>query len=122
MKEQFGERLRAARKSRNYTQVDLAKLVGVTSTTIARAERGEQALGWSALEKTAQVLGQAPAYFFSTVVPLAEPTPEPSLRAQLFDIICGFDEIRLRVLFDIAFRMAKNAKNDSSGSASSEVG
>lgn len=80
MKEHFGKQLKDAREARGYTQAVLGKIVGVSANTIARVERGEQALRWPAMEKAFEAVGQPPSYFFSK---LSAAPPKPTLAEAL---------------------------------------
>jgi transcriptional regulator with XRE-family HTH domain len=79
-----------------YTQNDLAKSMRVASNTIARIERGEQAVRWSVLERLVDNLHQPAAYFFSTVPPPV-PLPLPPTVEALTKVI-EQQEVRIREL------------------------
>lgn len=52
----FGQRLRAARLNRNWTQEDLADKAGLHFTYIGQAERGLRNITLQSLEKIAKAL------------------------------------------------------------------
>ena len=58
---QVGERLRASRLRAVLTQGELARVLGVDRSTVAKWESGERAMTVSALTRAAHVLGVAPA-------------------------------------------------------------
>ena len=73
----LGKRMRAARKSRNWTLLDVANFSGISITTISRAERGQLALSYEKFSALARALNLDLAALFSetgaTTSTLAEP-------------------------------------------------
>lgn len=55
--ERFGKRLRHLRQEGNFTQVDLAKLLGIDRSFLSDVERGKKAMSLSYLETVAQGFG-----------------------------------------------------------------
>lgn len=55
-REKLGKTIRAARQSRNLTQVQLAEKTGYARQTISRWEQGDQAITVEALVKILKVL------------------------------------------------------------------
>jgi transcriptional regulator with XRE-family HTH domain len=59
--EEFGRRLRSARKAANLTQEDLAERVGLSRTSITNIERGRQHVPLHMLFSLATAVGVEPA-------------------------------------------------------------
>lgn len=74
---QTGAALRAARLSRGYRQDDLAQLLGMDRSTIARYENGERAMSISTLMQVAQLLNR------SMLTLLPDALPNTGLRTVL---------------------------------------
>ena len=56
-KKALGSRIKELRKIKNFTQEELAELVGVEPTTISNVECGRNYPNFATLEKTLEVLG-----------------------------------------------------------------
>ena len=70
---EFGDRLRAARKAKGVSQVDVSKDVGLSRTSVANIERGRQRLSLHLLMEFARVLDVEPSDL------LPPPHPEPDV-------------------------------------------
>jgi transcriptional regulator with XRE-family HTH domain len=64
----FGERLRKARESKEWTQKELADKAGTHINTVARIERGEQEPAWPLVLAFAAALGVSCEEFSEAVV------------------------------------------------------
>lgn len=61
----IGERIRAAREKKGYTQAEVARVLGYTQTAVSKFERGEREISLVDLRKIANLLGQPMSYFLS---------------------------------------------------------
>lgn len=100
LREDFGPRVRSARETAGFTQKQLGNRVGVSSTTIARIERGEQGIRESTLMGLAEHLGKAPAYFYSSEAPSQVTTPNDLLR-ECLAILLGLNREGLESAVDV---------------------
>lgn len=106
-----GAALRAARLSRGYRQDDLAELLGVDRSTIARYESGTRSMSVGTLMQAAQLLSRPAAAFLPgiyvneglhTVLQVLERRPDlllrvvDLLRVSLQDEAEGDDDVELR--------------------------
>ncbi|MFM0161566.1 XRE family transcriptional regulator [Paraburkholderia sediminicola] len=73
----LGKRMRAARKSRNWTLLDVANFSGISITTISRAERGQLALSYEKFSALALALNLDLAALFSETGTTASTLAEP---------------------------------------------
>lgn len=73
-KKLLGQKVKAAREAKGYKQKDLARLVKVTGTTIARIESGRQGVRAKVMDRIVSVLGEPHAYYLSEDRP---PLPKP---------------------------------------------
>jgi len=64
IKKLLGKRIRQIRKSKNYTQEQLAELVGIGTANISYIETGRFAPSTDTLAKLSEVLGAAPYEFY----------------------------------------------------------
>lgn len=74
----FSSRLAEARKTEQFSQAELAKLLGVARETLARWESGKQMMSVDLLPKLASALNKPVEWFFeedSSQAPPPEPTP-----------------------------------------------
>ncbi len=70
---QVGERIRAARKARGWTQEELASQAGLHFTYIGAVERGEKNLTIKSLERVTRALGLPMAEALKAAGPVKEP-------------------------------------------------
>lgn len=54
----LAEIIRSARREKNYTQIELAKLIGISQSAIALLEGGHQSVSSEIIEKILDILGQ----------------------------------------------------------------
>lgn len=66
-KQEFGDRLRAARKARGWSQERLAEVVGVHRTYAGTVERGEQNISLTNICEFARALGIQPGELMPVV-------------------------------------------------------
>lgn len=84
--EAVGERVRAARLQRGWSQEQLAEALGVTPETVSRYETGSLPLSLSGLHRVADVLGvEAVALFGTSSRKSREPEQEMLSRWRLLD-------------------------------------
>ena len=62
----FGKKIRYYRELNNYSQEELADLIGVSTNTLASWERGESFIRTITLEKLSKELKIKPEFLFST--------------------------------------------------------
>jgi len=60
----IGKRIRMLRLTRNLSQTDLAKRLGITFQQVQKYERGANRVGAGRLQEMANLLGVPPAFFF----------------------------------------------------------
>ena len=60
----IGKRIRMLRLTRNLSQTDLAKRLGITFQQIQKYERGANRVGAGRLQEMANLLSVTPAFFF----------------------------------------------------------
>lgn len=78
----FGRRLKEARKLRGFTQESLAEELGLSKTTVYTMEAGDQFVSGEVFNKLISLLGQPPAFYFSSIPPVvyqSKPTPMEAL-------------------------------------------
>lgn len=77
---EFGDILRAARKAKGVSQVEVSKSVGLSRTSVANIERGRQRLSLHLLMEFARVLEVQPCDLLPAVRPDLEVKPDRRLR------------------------------------------
>ena len=120
----FGERLRAIRKDKGWSQEELAEILGTSKQVISRYENGQRApkvtvaaefakrlgIPLTALSGEAPVESSLPSELksFSDTLYISRPSGNKStdeLRAYLHDIIDQMDDEDLKFFRDITIRM-----------------
>lgn len=79
-----GQRLRALRQQRGYTQEEMAELAELHATYIGQVERGEKNLTLLSMEKLLNALNISFSEFFEYI----EEERKESLTAKCYEIIC----------------------------------
>lgn len=73
----FGERLKAAREEKGYTQSKLAELIGYGSTTVSEYEKGNNKPNLDMFIRLCKILDQSPNYFLQDEIILKEELLNP---------------------------------------------
>ena len=84
----FSQTLRQLRLDRGFTQIDLAKQVGITQQSIAGWEKGANYPNIDTLRRLANVLGVSVDYLIDN-----EPPPKRIFTAQQVKLINEFEEL-----------------------------
>ncbi len=75
-----GQKIRQIRKSRRWTQSDLASRIGVTQSDLSRMENGEYKVGLDALFRILQVFELSMSHFFEEPAEVPEAGREDGLQ------------------------------------------
>ncbi len=94
-KKALGLRIRELRKSKNYTQEQLAELINVEPNTISNMECGRNYPNFATLEKTLDVLGSN----FLEVFNFEHFNDKNTLKNKLIDFINNADEKEIAFLY-----------------------
>lgn len=89
----LGQKLKAARKKSEYTQMQLAELVGVKKSSISNWERDLNRPSTDMVQKLCDVLGVQPGYFFENG---GTQQQLEGVRFALWGEIDGLDEAAMR--------------------------
>jgi len=84
--DRIGERMRVARLAKRMSQAEVARLLGITGSTISQAENGLISLSLQHVVNLARVLDVNPSHFFDTVghVERGGPVYHRSARVEVF--------------------------------------
>jgi len=75
-----GQKIRQIRKSRRWTQSDLASRIGVTQSDLSRMENGEYKVGLDTLFRILQVFELSMSHFFEEPAEVADTGREEALQ------------------------------------------
>lgn len=120
MKPHFGKQLKAARKAKGYTQEALGALLGMKGNSVARLERGKNAINWRNLEKLGELLGQPASFYFSDEKPQAASSAVVTRSTLIGDIVMALSSLeeeklvllRERVLGELDALRLRTLKSD----------
>ena len=103
-KEELGERIRVARKSRNITQAQLAETLGVGSSTIGMWENGQREPDLDTIEALADVFNVPISYLVSGGDDMKAPGSVSKSDYAALEAL--HQNPRLRLLFDRQLKMS----------------
>ena len=80
----LAQKIKAARKAKNLTQLDLSKILGVTNTTVSNWEQGINKPDIDTIEQLCGILEVSPRYFFTKKAP---PAGAGGLKTEVMSIL-----------------------------------